>query len=153
EFAQVLRAMEEIGEFQMVTLHQLMRLGLDQRGTEAEQNGSHATQELPIDHGRLREVRNFGGAANVRQRRQKKILHHGTKEHVCAELVWRIGDLRQERVTSDLRTFDSKFPVVGIGAMNRQALSIADNEQKGGGLRHLDLLVIARMLQFLSALQ
>src|SRR5690242_14240632 len=143
--------MEEIGKFQTIALHQLMRLWLNQRSTETRQDGSHATQELLIDHGCLREVRNFGGAANVRQRRQKKILHHGTKQHVWAELVWRIGDLRQERVTLNLRAFDSKFPAARIGAMDGQALSVADGEQKSGGLRHLHLLVIARLLQFFSA--
>src|ERR1035437_8819463 len=86
-FSNFFRAVEQIGQAQLVARQNPLGLGFNQSRRKPRQNRRHASQQFLVDHGHLREVRDFSRSAGVNERRQQVVLHHGTKQHIRVETL------------------------------------------------------------------
>ncbi len=87
---------EEICELQAIFFQHAAGVAFDHRQTRTRNNRRRGTIEQTIDFRGLREVSNFGGAAVVRDRRQKMILDHRAQSHVWTEAFRRFERHRSE---------------------------------------------------------
>ena len=77
-FSNFFRAVEQIGEAELIARQNALGLGFEQRRRKSRQDRRHSSQQFLVDDGGLREVGNFGRSAGIHERRQQVVLHHGT---------------------------------------------------------------------------
>src|SRR5581483_800811 len=103
-----------------------------------------------VNHGGLREIRNFCRASDVGQRRKQVILQYRAKQHVGVEILRGLRDAPQQFFSGQDVAAYLELPV---GAVHHQAGTIHDRKHEGGFRSDLDLLVVSGGLQFAIALQ
>ncbi len=108
---QFLRAGPHVFDLQVVVSQQLFRFRIQQREPGTRQDDRHSAQQMPIDHFRLREVRNLRGARDVRGRRQQIILDHGPQQRIRTEAFRLRLDQPEQFFASPRGIPRLKFPV------------------------------------------
>src|SRR5208283_5411694 len=151
-FANFSRTVEHIGQAQLVARQNALCLGFEQRRRKPRQNWRHSSQQLLVDHGGLREVRDFRRSSGVNERRQQVILHHGTKQHVRTEFFGSLFNLVNQFFGRAPLLTDGELTAVDaiISAMHYRTTSILHLKKQRGRRSHFHLQVISRRFERLA---
>ena len=96
QLLQLIGILPDLRQAQFVLRQQPLIAGIEQRGTEARNDGRHTPQQLFVNHRRLREVSHLRRPADVGDCGQQVILDYRAQQRIAAEFLGMLPDARQQ---------------------------------------------------------
>src|SRR5687768_10586901 len=86
--------MKEIGQRELVALHELGPSRIEESEAASRHNYRHASEEAVIDYLRLRHVGELGRSTDVGDRRKNVVLHDGAQQSVRRKTIRQRREIR-----------------------------------------------------------